>query len=154
MRILAAAILALAMLTACESPFKKKDAEKAKVKSGEQIKDQSSDVSFKSFLGRLRTAAGTRDRAILQTLLTPDFGYRWDSAPAGETVFDYWDHANIWPELVRVLNTNFAVNGQFMVAPPDFSTAPETFTGYRAGARQINGSWRLAYFVEGKDILP
>lgn len=84
---------------------------------------------------------------MLASLMAPDFGYRWDTPPAGETVFTYWNEQNIWPQVNEVLRGEFAPNGDYMVAPPQFAANPESYSGYRAGTRVINGSWRFAYFV-------
>jgi hypothetical protein len=36
-----------------------------------------------------------------------------------------------------------------MVAPPQFADPSAEYTGYRAGIRRVNGSWKFAYFVNG-----
>lgn len=145
----AAAVLAL---NGCKSPGKKKEeAEKKKAKD-EMIADQSGDHSFQAFLGRLRTAVRTKDAGALAQLMTPDFGYRWDDAPPGETVYSYWNANNLWPELNSIVQQNFLPHGGFMVSPPAFATDRAGFDGYRAGVKLMNGSWRFAYFVDAPPL--
>ncbi len=125
-----------------------------KAKSGKTKKpnpaamaDQSGDVSFQSFLGRLRTAVKIRDLATLATMMTTNFGYSINPDREGDGVFQFWDQNDIWKELELVLREKFVPHENFMVAPPQFAADPDHFSGYRAGIRQVNGSWRFAYFV-------
>jgi hypothetical protein len=142
---LIACALALLSFASCESfkntPYKKKDEEEKK-----PLKDQSKDQSFQSFLGRLRIAASKHDTVMMASLMTPDFGYRWDDAPPGETPFMYWDKHQLWGELSHLLEQRFVESDMYMVAPREVVSDP-TYAGYRVGARTIRGSWRLAYFV-------
>lgn len=110
------------------------------------MRDQSSDQNFMSFLGRLRIAVSKHDTAMLSSLMTPDFGYRWDDGPPGETAFMYWDQHKLWGELSNVLDQKFGVLERYMVAPPQAINDP-SYAGYRVGARVVRGSWKLAYFV-------
>jgi hypothetical protein len=109
-------------------------------------------VAFQSFLGRLRIAVHKRDRNMLASMMAPDFGWRWEKTAEGDNPFDYWDKTNAWPELEHVVNEHFAPSESFMVSPPAFVT-DSSYRGYRAGIRQMNGSWRFAYFVTGEDVL-
>jgi hypothetical protein len=142
---LIACALALLSFASCEAtkqpPYKKKDDEEKK-----PMRDQSKDPSFQSFLSRFRTAVSKRDTAMLASLMTPDFGYRWDDAPPGETPFMYWDQHKLWGELSHLLEQRFVESDMYMVAPAEVVSDP-TYTGYRVGARTIRGSWKLAYFV-------
>ena len=113
------------------------------------MQDQSGDQSFQSFLGRLRIAVKKQDQAMLTSLMTPDFGYRWDTPPAGESVFQYWSMNDLWPTLEGVLSQRFVPNGSYMVAPPQVVKDPN-FKGYRVGMRLLRGSWQFAYFVPGE----
>ncbi len=112
------------------------------------IADQSGDPTFQSFVGRLRTAIAARDHAQIASMMTGNFGYRLDPIGEGEGVFQYWDENNLWPELEITLNEDFAPKGGFMVGPRQFADDPE-YRGYRAGMRQVGGSWKFAYFVSG-----
>lgn len=129
---------------------KKKDEKKKKEK--ETTPDASNDPTFSSFVGRLRSAVGQKDRQEIAAVMAPGFGYRWDQAPEGETPFDYWDKNNAWGELASVLATKFVPHEGYMVAPPQFAVDP-SYRGYRVGLRQFNGSWRMVYFVTGEDLL-
>ncbi len=140
LRVLLPALLVFAV-AACQAPYKKKDdADK------QPFKDQSGDQTFQAFLGRLRLAVAKRDHTMLTSLMAPDFGYRWDTAPPGETPFIYWDQHGTWPELATVLRETFVPNERFMVAPAAVVSDPG-YKGYRAGIRLVGGSWRFAYFV-------
>ena len=129
-------------LTSCKTPYKESDK-----KREEKKKDASGDHSFQATVGHLRAAVAKKDFQELAQLMTPDFGYRWDNAPPGETVFSYWQANNVWPELNNVLEKNFVPHDDFMVAPPEFAADSVNYSGYRAGMRMINGSWKFAYFV-------
>ena len=50
-----------------------------------------------------------------------------------------------------MLRKRFAPSGVYMVAPPQFVADPDNYQGYRAGMRTVNGSWKFAYFVAGKE---
>jgi hypothetical protein len=135
--------LALA-LASCQAPYHKKDADAKK-----PMQDQSGDQAFQSFLGRLRMAVKKQDEAMLTSLMTSDFGYRWDPPPPGESIFQYWSMNNLWPVLDGVLHQKFVENGVYMVAPAQVVTDPN-YHGYRVGLRTVRGSWKLAYFVPGE----
>ncbi len=138
-------LLVLALVfcgVACSTPPKKK---KPDTPVG---MDQSGDVSFQSFIGRVRRAVAKRDMQELASMMTTNFGYRLEPVGEGPGVFQYWDQANLWDELRLVLGERFVPNGPYMVTPPQFATDPE-YHGYRAGFIQVNGSWKFAYFVSG-----
>jgi hypothetical protein len=144
-RHLACALLLLT-LAACQTPYQKSDAAEKKAK-----KDFSKDPTFQAFAGRLRIAVNKHDRKMLASMMTDDFGYRWDNAPPGETAFDYWDQRKLWGELGGILQQKFVPNdadtsAQYMVAPPQMMT-DANYQGYRVGVRLVRGSWRFAYFV-------
>jgi hypothetical protein len=153
-RVLLCFMLLAGGLSGCQSPEKKKEAEKKKAEEKKpKIPDMNGDMSFQSFLGRLRLAVAKHDQATLTMMMTSDFGYRWDPAMPGESPFNYWDQHNLWGELEHVLDQHFVPNGLYMVAPPEFVNST-IFTGYRVGLRLDNGGWRFAYFINGQDPLP
>ena len=139
----AALIFSAAFLTGCPMPGKK---DKAAQNKKETMKDQSGDTSFQAFLGRLTKAVEKRDRVVLASMMAPDFGYRWDRGPAGETPFDYWDRNKLWGTLATLMREHWTPHEGFMVAPAQFAQS-ESYPGYRAGLTTVNGSWRFAYFV-------
>jgi len=140
LRLLACALIFVG-LVGCEAPYKKKDDEEKK-----PMKDQSGDQSFQSFIGRVRIAAAKHDTAMLSTLMTNDFGYRWDDGPPGEDAFLYWDQHHLWGQLSDILKKKFGPHDLYMVAPPE-AVSDSNYAGYRIGARAVRGSWKLAYFV-------
>ena len=130
-----------------KKPVKAKGKEQGKPeKPKAPTRDESGDVAFQGFSGRLRMAVQKRDIPTLSSMMTPDFGYRWDNAPEGETPFDFWDQNNLWGELASLLKQQWVPHDGFMVVPPQFAMN-ESYRGYRAGVRMIGGSWKLAYFV-------
>ncbi len=146
-RLLLCALISVAF-AGCQAPYKKKDAEDRK-----PLKDQSHDQAFQAFLGRLKIAVEKRDIQMLASLMTNDFGYRWDAAPQAESVFDFWDHNNLWPELAKLLRQKFVPNDLYMVSPSQVVTQ-SGYSGYRVGMRTVGGSWKFAYFVPGEPAQP
>jgi hypothetical protein len=139
--------LAVALLTACPDSGKKPT--KAAGRPSETSlpgRSPSEDVGFQSFVGRLREAVEGRDLPALASMMTEDFGYRWDTAPADETPFSYWNDNNLWPQLRALVSQRWVQHDGFMVVPPQLAT-DTNYNGYRAGISQVGGSWRFAYFV-------
>ena len=130
---------------ACSTPQKKKAVPKPTPPPG---KDLSGDVSFQSFIGRVRKAVAKHDMQMLASMMTQNFGYRLEPVGEGAGVFQYWDENNLWDELQSVLSERFVPNGPYMVVPPQFAADP-AYHGYRAGFIIVNGSWKFAYFVSG-----
>jgi len=134
-------VTALFCCAACSTPQKKKPV-------ANPVPDMSGDVSFQSFVGRVREAVAKRNMQLLASMMTSNFGYRIEPVGEGPGVFQYWDENGLWNELQLVLGERFAPNGAYMVAPPQFATDPQ-YHGYRAGFILLNGSWKFAYFVSG-----
>jgi hypothetical protein len=153
-------LLALALaLTGCQTPSKKEKAKREELhkKTEAKLREESEDVDFQAFLGRLRKAVAARDKETLKTMMTENFGYKlepnWEGIdPTAENpgVFQYWDQQNLWIELDGILSEKFVKKGAFMVAPPQFADPSLNYDGYRAGIRRVNGSWKFAYFVNGR----
>ena len=152
MKIIASVLLLLAIgLSGCQTPSQKEKEKKAalKKKTKAELREESSDVDFQAFVGRLRKAVAAHDVNTLAEMMTPDFGYSLNPEKSGEGVFKYWDEQNLWPELDGILSEKFVKNGDYMVAPPQFANESLNYDGYRAGLRRVNGSWKFAYFVNG-----
>ena len=152
MKIIASLVLLLAIgLSGCQTPSQKEKEKKAalKKKTKAELREESSDVDFQAFVGRLRKAVAAHDVNTLAGMMTPDFGYSLNPEKSGEGVFKYWDEQNLWPELDGILSEKFVKKGGFMVAPPQFADESLNYDGYRAGLRRVNGSWKFAYFVNG-----
>lgn len=115
-----------------------------------RMDDASGDATFMSFVGRLRKAIGNRDRELLRTMMTDNFGYSLNPLLTGPGAFDYWDRNNLWTELELVARDRWQPLGNYMVTPVEFALVPENYRSYRAGATLVNGSWRFAYFVTGE----
>ena len=123
---------------------------KKKPSVGPNMPDQNGDQTFQAFVSRLRQAIHAHDVDTIASMMTTDFGYRIEPLGEGKGVFEYWDQNNIWPELELVIKERFVPNGEkYMVAPAEFVTNPDNYSGYRAGLRLENGSWKFAYFVTG-----
>jgi hypothetical protein len=145
-------LFAVMVLVGCP----KSDTKSNKGKRGPEekpTKDESGDVAFQAFTGRLRKAVEKRDAPTLASMMAPNFGYRWDDAAEGETPFAYWDANNLWGELASLMREKWVPHNGFMVVPPQFA-ASEDYRGYRAGLTMVNGSWRFAYFVSPPPATP
>jgi hypothetical protein len=141
------------MLAGCAS-----EAEKQKKEVAEKLKDrkehqekQVADPAFVAFLGRLRAAVAKKDLPTLSSMMTADFGYRWDTPPVGDNIFTYWDLNDTWPVLSKILHEPFVPHEDYLISPPAAATDP-SYRGYRAGIRQVRGSWKFAYFVPGEGV--
>jgi len=146
-------LLALAF-TACPTTNPKKNSKKPATTSNQSAAGNSADMEdFQAFLGRLRKAVSAHDVNAVASMMVPDFAYVLGATPAqdrlGPGVFQYWDSNSLWQELDGIMSERFVPNGEFMVAPPQFADPSANYTGYRAGIRQINGSWKFVYFVNG-----
>jgi hypothetical protein len=133
-------------LAGCGTLIKRVEKKKKEAQE-ETLKDAGGDVAFQAFVGRLRKAVAARDMQALASMMTSNFGYRIEPPGEGEGVFQFWDERGVWPELEMILGEKFVPKGNYMVAPPQFATNPEHYTGYRAGIANVNGAWRFAYFV-------
>ncbi len=153
MRVLLTSLLALAFVFAgCETPQKKKEKLKQaelKKKAKADLREESTDVDFQAFVGRLRKAVAKRDVETIKSMMTEDFGYKLEPAMSGPGVFQYWEQENLWPELDGVLSERFVKKGAFMVSPPQFADPSLNYDGYRIGITRVRGSWKFAYFVNG-----
>ena len=153
MRILLTSVLALAFVFAgCQTPQQKKEKLKQaelKKKAKANLREESTDVDFQAFVGRLRKAVAKRDVETIKSMMTEDFGYKLEPPMSGPGVFQYWEQENLWPELDGVLSERFVKKGAFMVSPPQFADPSLNYDGYRIGITRIKGSWKFAYFVNG-----
>ncbi|HTD01665.1 MAG: hypothetical protein DME35_00835 [Verrucomicrobia bacterium] len=153
MRILLVVFLAFAFVVGgCQTPEKKKEKLKQaelKKKAKADLREESSDVDFQAFLGRLRKAVAKRDVETLKSMMTDDFGYKLEPPMSGPGVFQYWEQENLWPELDGIVSERFVKKGAFMVSPPQFADPSLNYDGYRIGIARVRGSWKFAYFVNG-----
>jgi hypothetical protein len=153
MRILLTSVLALAFVFAgCQTPQQKKEKLKQaelKKKAKANLREESTDVDFQAFVGRLRKAVAKRDVETIKSMMTEDFGYKLEPPMSGPGAFQYWEQENLWPELDGVLSERFVKKGAFMVSPPQFADPSLNYDGYRIGITRIRGSWKFAYFVNG-----
>ena len=150
MRILTFLLLGFALFfTSCQTPAQKAKKEALKKRINANLREESSDVDFQAFVGRLRKAVAAHDVNTLAGMMTTDFGYKLNPEKSGEGVFKYWDDENLWPELDGILSEKFVKKGDYMVAPQQFADESLNYDGYRAGIRRVHGSWKFAYFVNG-----
>jgi len=77
MRILLTSVLALAFVFAgCQTPQQKKEKLKQaelKKKAKANLREESTDVDFQAFVGRLRKAVAKRDVETIKSMMTEDF---------------------------------------------------------------------------------
>jgi len=158
MRILLACLLTSAVVfTGCHTLSQKEKTKQAALKKEAKANlRETEDVDFQAFVGRLRKAVGTRDKETLKSMMTENFGYKYEPKMEGiepnETgpgVFQYWDQENLWPELEGILSEKFVKYKGYMVAPPQFADPSLNYDGYRVGITRVRGSWKFAYFVNG-----
>jgi hypothetical protein len=151
MKIIVPVLLGLAIAFAgCQTPRDKAKKDALNKKTKADLREESGDVDFQAFVGRLRKAVAAHDMNTLATMMTPNFGYKLNPPMEGDGVFKYWDEQNLWPELDGILTEKFVKgDDDFMVAPPQFADKSLHYDGYRAGVRRVNGSWKFAYFVNG-----
>ena len=154
MRKLTFLLLCTIMFSGCAAfPQKKKKSTPADVRKEEAKLEESTDVDFQAFIGRLRKAVQARDFNAIASMMTSDFAYAMGGTPEtdkkGEGVFKYWDENGLWPELEGILSEKFVKKEDFMVAPPQFANPAVEYDGYRVGIRRVNGSWKFVYFVNG-----
>ena len=146
-------LLSTLAFTACPTTNPKKDSKKAAHTAPSLPGEEEADVDFQSFIGRLRQAVKAHDVNMVASMMTPDFGYVLGATPTedrlGAGVFQYWDENGLWAELDGILSERFVQKEGFMVAPPQFADPSADYTGYRAGIRRVNGSWKFVYFVNG-----
>ncbi|MGI9088154.1 MAG: hypothetical protein ACR2HH_10520 [Chthoniobacterales bacterium] len=142
-------------LSACGTLSHKKKKPPAPENKKEQAKpaEESAEVDFQGFLGRLRKAVSAHDVDAVAGMMTSDFafvlGKTADADRKGEGVFQYWDENGLWPELDGILSETFVKKSDYMVAPPQFANPAIEYQGYRAGIIRVNGSWKFAYFING-----
>lgn len=161
--LLTALLLSAVFFTSCQTPEEKaKKAKEAALKKNAKANlRESPDVDFQAFVGRLRKAVANRDKETIKSMMTQNFGYKYEPRmegvepnASGPGVFQYWDQEDLWPELDGILSERFvkrkASGGpEFMVAPPQFADPSLNYDGFRAGITRVNGSWKFAYFVNG-----
>jgi hypothetical protein len=133
MRVLLTSLLALAFVFAgCQTPQQKKEKLKQaelKKKAKANLREESTDVDFQAFVGRLRKAVAKRDVETIKSMMTEDFGYKLEPPMSGPGVFQYWEQENLWPELDGVLSERFVKKGAFMVSPPQFADPSLNYDG-------------------------
>ena len=156
MKIFATILLLLAVaLSGCKSTGKRGKDKKSATEKKEKAKplEESTDVDFQAFVGRLRKAVQSHDLETIAGMMTTDFAFVMGSTSEqdrkGDGVFKYWDENGLWPEIEGIMSEKFVKKGDFMVAPPQFANPTIEYDGYRAGIRRVNGSWKFAYFVNG-----
>jgi hypothetical protein len=146
-------LLAALAFTACPTNPKKRSKKPGTTKQAPPVGEESADVDFQAFVGRLRKAVKAHDVNTLATMMTPNFAYVLGATPTedrqGPGVFQYWDENGLWIELDGILSERFIQKEDYMVAPPQFADPAMDYIGYRAGIQRVNGSWKFAYFVNG-----
>lgn len=146
-------LLAALALTACPTTEPKKDAKKAAHTPVSPTSEESADLDFQAFVSRLRKAVKAHDTNMIASMMTTDFAYVLGATPAedrqGAGVFQFWDENGLWVELDGILSERFVEKEGYMVAPPQFADPAGEYSGYRAGIRRENGSWKFVYFVNG-----
>ncbi|MEO8440115.1 MAG: hypothetical protein ABI540_07835 [Spartobacteria bacterium] len=153
-RLLQCLVLLTALaFTACPTTDPKKKAKKAARTAEKEPSEENADVDFQAFVGRLRKAIKAHDVNAIAPMMTTDFAYVLGATPTedrqGAGVFQYWDENGLWIELDGIMSERFVPKEGYMVSPSQFADPAAEYTGYRAGIRRENGSWKFVYFVNG-----
>ena len=102
-------------------------------------------------IAEVERAAASRDVARLRPLMADEFTYSFGDSPSAETAVVMWQaDPAILSELGKALAAGCAEDkkdGQ-VVCPAGFLT-DANFSGYRAGFRNLNGAWKMVFFVAG-----
>jgi hypothetical protein len=102
-------------------------------------------------IAAVEQAAASRDVGQLRPLMADEFTYSFGDSPSAETAVVMWQaDPTILGELGKVLAAGCAEDkkdGQ-VVCPAAFLT-DENFSGYRAGFRNLGGTWKMVFFVAG-----
>ena len=104
-----------------------------------------SDAALEAARVKLMEGAITRDQAVIQPLLAPDFVWREDKAPLEEEPYDFWSRHRLWQEFGGVLKQPLVRKNELMVAPKD--SLGEAYVGPRVAWRKVGGEWKLAYVL-------
>ena len=96
-------------------------------------------------------ASGARDVGRLRAVMADEFTYSFGDAPSADTAVLVWKaDATILSELNKTLGAGCAMDTTKaqVVCPAAFLT-DGNFTGYRVGFAQVNGHWKMTFFVAG-----
>jgi hypothetical protein len=104
-----------------------------------------SDAALDAARVKLMEGAITRDQAVIQPLLAPDFVWREDKAPLEEEPYDFWSRHRLWQEFGGVLKQPLVRKNELMIAPKN--SLGEGYVGPRVAWRKVGGEWKLAYFL-------
>src|SRR5438067_13536109 len=99
MRVLVISLLAVSFLfSSCQTAEQKKEKLKqAALKKMAKVDLRANpDVDFQAFVSRLRKAVAQRVLETLKTIMADDLGYNHEPPQAGQVVFQYSDHENLW----------------------------------------------------------
>jgi len=108
------------------------------------LRGPGSDASLDAACVRLMEGAITRDQAVIQPLLAPDFSWREDKAPIDEEPYDFWTRHRLWQEFGAALKEKLTLKEGMMLGP--VRQLPDGGKGARLAWRKVGNEWRLAYF--------
>ena len=102
-------------------------------------------------IAEVEQAAASRDVSRLRPLMADEFTYSFGDSPSAETAVVMWQaDATILAELGKVLAAGCAEDKkEAQVVCPAAYLTDESFSGYRAGFRNVNGAWKMVFFVAG-----
>lgn len=108
------------------------------------IRHEPLDPAFEAARVKLMEGAITRDQAVIQPLLAPDFVWREDKAPLDEEPYDFWSRHKLWQEFGNTLREQPIQRDGLMVAPR--LSLKDGYKGPRLAWRRVGNEWKLAYF--------
>jgi hypothetical protein len=103
-------------------------------------------------IASVEQAATTRDVDKLRSFMIDDFTYSTGDEPSADTAIIVWRaDPSILGELAKAVGAGCAHDqARREVVCPGAYLQDAAQAGYRAGFREANGAWRLAYFTHGE----
>jgi len=102
-------------------------------------------------IAEVEQAASQRDVGKLRPLMADEFTYSFGDSPSADTAIVMWQaDPNLLAELGKALAAGCAQDRKDaqVVCPAAYLT-DQSFTGYRAGFRNLGGAWKMVFFVAG-----
>lgn len=100
-------------------------------------------------LAEVETAARTRDSVRLRSSMADEFTYSLGDAPSADTAVVIWQaDPAVLTELAGILSQGCVPKDDQIVCPAAFRDDPD-YLGYRAGFAQVDGAWKMIFFVKG-----
>ena len=102
-------------------------------------------------VAEVERAAGARDVATLRRFMADEFTYSTGDEASAETAIVVWQaDPSILAELAKAVDAGCGHDtGKGLVVCPASLLADEGAPGYRAGFRDVGGTWKMVFFIAG-----